>query len=57
MGADRQISTVDLRGARFEEALIQQNPLLDDGAQVIRRRWDVEKGSGRTPLHFGLAPC
>ena len=47
---------VGLWGARFEEALSPQDLPLDDGAQAIRRRRDVEEVAGRTPLPFGLAP-
>jgi len=43
-------------GARLEETLSLQDPLLDDVAQAIRRRSDIETGFERTPIPFGLVP-
>ncbi len=46
---------VGFGAARIQDTLSLQDLPLDDGAQAIRRYWDVEKGSEHTPLLSGLA--
>jgi len=55
MAVDRWRSMVGFGAARIQDTLSLQDLPLDDGAQAIRRYWDVEKGSEHTPLLSGLA--